>query len=79
MQIELPDSLSAGLEKRDIMTDLAVGMYAAKRVSLGQAAQLASLSQGEFQQELGRRLIPLQYDLEDLAQDLKAAAEISGR
>lgn len=79
MQIEVPDRISQGLEKRDLMIDLAVGMYAARRLTLGQAAELVGVSQGEFQRELGKREIPVHYDLEDLAADLKAAGEIAGR
>ena len=79
MRIELPDHLAAHLEQREVLLDLAVGMYAAKRLTLGQAAALAGSSQGEFQRELGRRQIPAHYDLDDLAYDLKAAEDIAGQ
>jgi predicted HTH domain antitoxin len=77
MKIELPDQFAAQIGHRDLLIDLATGMYAARHLSLGQAAELANLSQGELQQELGRRQIPVQYDLDDLAQDIRAAAEIA--
>ena len=76
MKIELPDHLTARVAEREVFLDLAVGMYAAKRLTLGQAAELAGVSQGELQRELGRRQIPVHYDLEDLAHDLQAAAEL---
>jgi predicted HTH domain antitoxin len=59
--------------------DLAVGLYATKKLTLGQAAEFAVVSQGEFQRELGKRQIPVHYDLGDLADDLKAADEIARR
>jgi predicted HTH domain antitoxin len=77
MKIELPDQFAGQIGQRDLLIDLATGMYAAGHLSLGQAAELASLSQGELQRELGRRQIPAQYDLDDLAHDIRAAAEIA--
>jgi predicted HTH domain antitoxin len=77
MQIELPDSLTGNMQKDDVLLDLAVGMYAARHLTLGQAAELSNISQGDFQSELGRRQIAVQYDLEDLAYDLRAASELA--
>ena len=79
MQIELPDHLAGRMDKRDVLLDLAVGMYAAKHLTLGQAAELAGISQGDLQRELGRRQIAANYDLDDLAYDLKAASELAHR
>ena len=76
MKIEVPDQFIAQLQPRELLLDLAVGMYAARHLTLGQAAELANLSQGELQKELGRRQIPVQYDLEDLAYDLRSADEL---
>jgi predicted HTH domain antitoxin len=77
MKIELPDEFATHLEQRDLLVDLAVGMYAARHATLGQAAAVANLSQGELQRELGRRQISVHYDLEDLAFDLRAAEQIA--
>jgi predicted HTH domain antitoxin len=79
MQIELPDHLIAHATQRDILVDLALGMYGAGRLTLGQASELSGVSQGELQRELGRRQIALHYDLDDLTQDLNAARELAGR
>ena len=46
--------LTGQMEKRDVLLDLAVGMYAARHLALGRAAELAGVSQGDFQRELGR-------------------------
>ncbi|MBI3416447.1 MAG: UPF0175 family protein [Verrucomicrobia bacterium] len=79
MQIELPDSLAGKVQKREVLLDLAVGMYAAQHLTLGQAAELANVPQGIFQRELGRRQIPAHYDLDDLGYDLRVAAELARR
>ena len=73
MKIELPDHLIAHVDKREVLLDLAAGMYAARHLTLGQAAELAGLPQGSFQRELGRRQITAHYDLDDLDYDLRAA------
>jgi predicted HTH domain antitoxin len=78
MKLELPPHLTARLEERDVLLELAAGMYAADHATLGQAAELAGVSQAELQRELGRRHIPVHFDLDDLAHDLRAAAEIAG-
>lgn len=54
-------------------------MYGAGQISLAQAPGMAGLPRMEFQRELGRRVICVNYDLEDLAVDLKAAAELNER
>ena len=77
VQIELPDPIIGKMEAEDLLRDLAVGMYVARHLTLGQAAKLASLSQGEFQKVLGRRDVSTHYDLDDLAQDLQASAQLS--
>lgn len=48
-------------------------------MTLGTAAEVAGLSVPEFQRELGRRRIPVNYSAEDLAYDVRAAAELAGR
>jgi predicted HTH domain antitoxin len=77
MKIDLPDQFTAHLDPRDVLMDLATGMYIARHVTLGQAAEMANMSQGEMQRELGRRQITAHYDLDDLAHDLRAADEIA--
>lgn len=79
MRIDLPDHLANRIDPKDLLVDLAAGMYAARRLTLGRAAELAGLSQLEMQRELGRREIPAHYDLDDLAYDLAAATELGNR
>jgi predicted HTH domain antitoxin len=77
MQIALPEYLEACLQPQDVLLDLAVGMYASRRITLGRGAEITGLTQLEFQRELGRRRIPTHYDLDDLAVDLQAVREMT--
>jgi len=77
MNIELPDRFAAQLQQREILLDLAAGRYAASHLTLGQAAELAGIPQAVLQREFGLRQIPTHYDLDDLAHDLSAAAELA--
>lgn len=77
MQIELPESFARKMDKEDVLLDLAVGMYAARHLTLGQAAELAKVSQGAFQKILGIRQVPAHYDMDDLAYDLQAAVDLA--
>ena len=52
------------------MTDVAIGLYKREQVSLGRAAEIAGVSAPEFLSELGRRRIPINYEIEDLHADL---------
>lgn len=75
--MSLPDKLEARLDPDEVKLDLAVGLYSSGRVTMGTAAEVAGLGIPEFQRELGRRRIPINYTSEDLAYDLKAAAELT--
>lgn len=71
MQLSLPSDVEARLSPREAALHLAIGLFVAQEVTLGQAAEIAGLSQAEFLQELGRRKIPLHYGPEELAEDLR--------
>jgi len=53
------------------MTDIAIGLYKREQVSLGRAAEIAGVSSPQFLSELGRRRIPINYDVDDLRADTK--------
>jgi predicted HTH domain antitoxin len=61
---------NVALEERDALVDIAIGLYKREQVSLGRAAEIAALSSPQFLAELGRRRIPINYDVEDLVADL---------
>jgi predicted HTH domain antitoxin len=58
------------LDEGDVMTDIAIGLYKREQVSLGRAAEIAGLSSPKFLDELGRRRISINYDVNDLHADI---------
>ncbi|MBI3848792.1 MAG: UPF0175 family protein [Verrucomicrobia bacterium] len=78
MKIEVQDEVLRGLEltESQALVDLAVGLFTERRATLGRAAEIARLTQLDFQRELGRRGIALHYDVEDLQADLRTLAAL---
>lgn len=78
MLIKIQDESLNGLEltESQALLDLAIGMFTNRRITLGRAAEIAGRTQSEFQKELGRREIPIHYDLEDLKADLSTLAAL---
>jgi predicted HTH domain antitoxin len=79
MELTLPKSLSQRISREDAALHLAIGLFVTEEATLGQAAEVAELSQSAFQRELGRRQIPIHYGLEELAADLQAIDSIVAR
>lgn len=77
MNITIADELLRGVElsPREALLNFAIGLFTERRVTLGRAAEIASHSQAEFLKELGRRRIPIHYDLRDLEADLQTVRE----
>ena len=77
MQLTLPKTIEDRISPQVAALGLAVGMFVTEEVTLGQAADIAGLSQAELLKELGRRRIPIHYGREELAEDLKTVAALS--
>lgn len=78
MTIEVHDEALHGLEltESQALLDFAVGLFTERRITLGRAAEIARNTQLDFQRELGRRGIPIHYDVEDLQADLRTLAAL---
>jgi len=74
MTITIPGEKLAdvSLSEQDALVDVAIGLYKREQVSIGRAAEIAGLPTPQFLDELGRRRIPVNYEVEDLRQDLDA-------
>lgn len=79
MQITLPDPIGHDLAPARAALHLAIGLFTAEEATLGQAAEVAGVSQAEFVRELGRRRISMHYGQEELAEDLATLREIGHR
>jgi predicted HTH domain antitoxin len=79
MELVLPKPFDERLSRRDAALHLAIGLFVAEEATLGQAAQVAGLTQAEFLRELGQRRIPVHYGPEELAADLRAVESLAER
>jgi predicted HTH domain antitoxin len=70
MILRLPERMEASLSPQSTVLHLAIGLYVAEEATLGQAAEVAGLTQTEFLRELGRRRIPIHYGANELSEDL---------
>lgn len=61
---------SARLSVDEMKLELAIALYARRRLGLGKARELAGLPLWEFRQILASRKIPPHYDTQDLAEDV---------
>ena len=73
MPVLLPEDIERQFTSEDLQLHLALGMFLDRRVTLGQGAAIAGLSQSEFLHELGTRRIPVHYDEADAMADIVAA------
>jgi predicted HTH domain antitoxin len=76
MQLTFPEAVETRLSPHEIALHLAIGLFVTEEATLGQAAEIAGLTQALFLKELGRRRIPIHYGMEELAEDLKVVDSI---
>lgn len=62
---------SAKMSEDEMRIDLAVHLYASRRLSIGKAKELAGLDLISFQKELANRDVYLNYGIDDLHEDLR--------
>ena len=79
MHITLPAPIERDLAPARAALHLAIGLFTAEEATLGQAAEVAGVSQPELVRELGRRHIPVHYGREEFAEDLATLREIETR
>ena len=76
-QLRMRDESS--LSARSTALHLAIGLFVSEDATLGQAADVAGLSQAAFLRELGARRIPIHYGMDELAEDLRAIESLPPR
>ncbi|MFY8036620.1 MAG: UPF0175 family protein [Cyclobacteriaceae bacterium] len=64
------------LSENQMLEDIAMMLYQKRRLTLGQAAQMAKLSYAEFQFLLGKNQISVNYDVTDLLEDVETIKKI---
>lgn len=81
MLLRIPDEMyeALGLRRelaREIMKRLAVSLYAERKVSLGKAVEFSGLGYSAFLEALADFGVDLDYDEQDLAEDLETLARL---
>lgn len=73
MQLELDDAIiqSTGLTADELRLELALRLYQEEKISMGQGGHLSGLGAIRFQQELGKRNIPVNFSEGDLLHDVE--------
>ena len=77
IMVEIPDDLEVILkiDKKDIPKAvklyLAIELYREGKISLGKASEIAGISKEEMMKVLSRKGIPINYDIDDLKEDIK--------
>ena len=78
--LKIPQDIldSSRLTLNDFRIEMALALYASRRLSVGKARELAEMSLWEFRQLLASRRIAPHYDPDDLDDDI-AALHDAGR
>lgn len=73
MVITVPDSIvkNSGLTEAQVRLGVAISLFQMEIFTLAQAAKVAGLHRVQFQEELGKRKIPVHYGIEELEEDMK--------
>jgi len=74
MTLTLPENLK--ITERELKQELALSLYAARKVTVVQAADMAGVGFFDFQTMLRDRQIPQHYDERDLENDLLVLREL---
>ncbi|MCB9293714.1 MAG: UPF0175 family protein [Lewinellaceae bacterium] len=69
--IEDKDLRTAHITEEELLLEIAILLYQQRRFTMGQASRFAGMNRILFQKELGKREIPVNYDVEDLEEDLQ--------
>jgi len=75
MVLDIPDELASVLHEvepenaKAVLVETVCGLYSRGRIAGGKAARLLALDRLGFEEELGKRKIPLHYTLDDLKHD----------
>ncbi len=77
MSVVISDEVlqSAHISKEELLQEVALLLYERSKLTLGQASELAEVSQLQFQFLLAARRIPLHYDVAEFEADLRTLRE----
>jgi len=70
--VTVPDNIAEAchLTPETALLDVAIGIYKREQWSMGRCAKIVGMTRLQFQSELGKRQIPINYDESDLESDV---------
>jgi predicted HTH domain antitoxin len=73
MHLDIPDDIAEAsqLDEAELRLELAIALYAAQKLSFGQARRLSGLDWFSFRSMLHERHISIHYDVGDLETDVE--------
>ncbi len=77
ISIDIPYEVlhAAKMSTKELKQELAISLYEKGKLSFGKAREIAEMKVGAFQQLLGSRDIPVNYDVESYEEDLETLEE----
>ncbi len=81
MSLVIPDDVvrATRMSAADLRVEIATLLFLDDKLTLGQAAHFAGMSQPDFQDVLGRRRIALHYDVQDFRDDVLTLDKLRGK
>ena len=78
MILTIPDDIltAAKMSEDELKLEIAIMLYQQKRLSAGKARRLAGMHLIQFQKELDRRRICVNYDVDDFRADVATLKEL---
>ena len=78
MPVTIPDDIvqSTRMTEEELRQEIAVLLFEKEKLTLGQASQLAGVTQLQFQHLLASRQIPVHYDVAELEEDMATLREL---
>lgn len=78
MAVTIPDEIvrASRMTEAELKQEIAVLLYERERLTLAQAARLASMTRLQFQHLLASRQIPVHFDVADFEADLETLREL---
>ena len=78
MSLVIPDEIlhATGMSEVELKQEIAILLFQREKLTLGQASQLAGMSQLQFQHLLASRQIPVHYGVTEFVEDLKTLQEL---
>lgn len=66
----------ANISESQLLEDIAMMLYQKKKLTFGQAAEMAHMNYAEFQFLLGRNKIPINYGASELLEDYETIKKL---